>query len=154
MLKIRLQRVGRRNNPAFRVVVTESTRGPKSGDNVELLGTYSPHTDGATLNTERIKHWIDNGAQVSDTVHNILINEKVIDGKKKNALPKKSPIKKETEASAEETSSEATPEGEQDSAPVESEAKAEAPAEETPVEGGTPEAPEEAEKKKEEVKSA
>jgi len=98
MLKIRLQRVGRRNNPAFRVVVTESTRGPKSGDNVELLGSYNPHADSATLNGERILHWISKGAQVSDTVHNLLINQKIIDGKKRNALPKKTPIVKEAPA--------------------------------------------------------
>ncbi|HEY4502692.1 MAG TPA: 30S ribosomal protein S16 [Candidatus Paceibacterota bacterium] len=96
MLKIRLQRIGRRNNPAFRVVVTESTRGPKSGNNIELLGSYNPHSKMVTLNADRILHWIKNGAQVSDTVHNILINEKIIQGTKKNVLPRKSPIVKES----------------------------------------------------------
>jgi small subunit ribosomal protein S16 len=101
MLKIRLQRVGRRNEAAFRVVLTESTRGPKSGDNVELLGVYSPHTDEVSLKKDRISHWIQNGAQVSDTVHNLLVRERAIEGKKINVLPKKSPIVKE-EGKAEE----------------------------------------------------
>jgi small subunit ribosomal protein S16 len=119
MVIIRLQRVGRRNHAEFRVVATESTRGPKA-NYIELLGTYNPHTNGVKLEAERIKEWISKGAQVSDTVHNILVSEKVIEGKKKNVLPKKTPIVKEAEevretapaeaaettAPAEETSSE------------------------------------------------
>lgn len=97
MLKIRLQRVGRKNNPAFRVVAVDSKRGPKSGDNVEILGSYNPHFNKIQIKAERVKHWISVGAQVSDTVHNLLINEKIIEGKKINVLPKKNPIKKENE---------------------------------------------------------
>ncbi len=101
MLKIRLQRIGRRNSPAFRVVVTESTRGPKSGKNLEILGTYNPHSNTSVLKNERIKHWMDNGAQISDTVHNLFIKEKVIDGSTINVLPKKTPIVKEAEVANE-----------------------------------------------------
>jgi len=127
MLKIRLQRIGRRNNPAFRVVVTESTRGPKSGNNVELLGSYNPHSKALALNTERILYWIKNGAQVSDTVHNILVSEKVIDGAKKNVLPRKSPIVKEKVETTESTA-------QNEKAPVDESAPAEAPQEDTPQE--------------------
>jgi small subunit ribosomal protein S16 len=88
MLKIRLQRVGRKNHAEFRVVVTESTKGPKSSYH-ELLGTYNPHTNTVTLVEDRIKHWMSVGAQVSDTVHNILVSQKVITGDKINVLPKK-----------------------------------------------------------------
>jgi len=95
MLKIRLQRIGRKNDPRFRVVVIESTKGPKSGNFIEMLGSYDPHKNTTTLNGERITHWMSHGAQVSGTVHNILINEKIITGKKINVLPKKSPIVKE-----------------------------------------------------------
>ncbi len=97
MLKIRLQRVGRRNNPAFRVVVTESTRGPKSGRSVEIVGNYNPRANTKSLKKDRIQYWIEKGAQVSDTVHNILVSEQLIKGKKKNVLPRKSPIVKESE---------------------------------------------------------
>ena len=96
MLKIRLQRIGRKNNPSFRIVVTDSRKGPKSGKYLELLGAYDPIRSTVAVKEQRIKHWISNGAQVSGTVHNILIQEGVIDGKKINVLPKKSPIAKET----------------------------------------------------------
>jgi len=95
MLRIRLKRIGRRNDPSFRVVVVDSKRGPKSGYFVEQLGFYNPNTKEKVFNGERILHWIGVGAQVSGTVHNMLVGAGVIDGKKKNVLPRKSPIVKE-----------------------------------------------------------
>lgn len=92
MLKIRLARIGRKNDPTFRVVVTEHTRGPKSGKHIEVLGNYNPRMDNVAIDGDRVKHWISNGAQVSDTVHNILVGQGVIKGKKINVLPKKHPI--------------------------------------------------------------
>lgn len=97
MLKIRLARIGRKNDPTFRVVVTEHTRGPKSGNHLEILGNYNPKIGNITLNGERIKYWISNGAQVSGTVHNILVEQGIIEGNKINVLPKKSPIVKEVD---------------------------------------------------------
>lgn len=98
MLTIRLQRVGRKNDPSFRVVVVESKRKPQTGNYLEMVGSYDARTDKVALKADRIQHWIGMGATVSDTVHNILINEKVIEGKKINVLPKKSPPKKEEAA--------------------------------------------------------
>jgi len=95
MLKIRLQRVGRKNDPSFRIVVTDSHNGPKSGRFLEILGSHNARFGKPQIKGDRVKHWISQGAQVSDTVHNLLVNEKVIEGKKVNVLPKKSPIKKE-----------------------------------------------------------
>jgi small subunit ribosomal protein S16 len=95
MLKVRLQRVGRKNDPSFRVVVTNSLNAPKSGKFLEVVGSYDARKDRIDLKGERIKHWISNGAQVSDTVHNLLVSKKVIEGKKINVLPKKKPIVKE-----------------------------------------------------------
>lgn len=96
MLKIRLKRVGRKNDPSFRLVVVPSTEGPKTGNVLEVLGNYDPRRDSKELNAQRIQYWISKGAQVSDTVHNLLVGEKIIDGKKKNVLPKKSaPVKEE-----------------------------------------------------------
>lgn len=97
MLTIRLQRVGRKNDPSFRVVVVESKRKPQTGNYLEMVGSYDARFDKTALKSDRIKHWIGMGATLSDTVHNILINEKVIEGKKINVLPKKSPPKKEGE---------------------------------------------------------
>jgi len=106
MLMIRLQRVGRKNYAEFRIVVTEKTRAAKSSNYIELVGHYNPHDDSVTVNGERVLHWMGQGAQVSDTVHNLLVSQKVIEGKKKNVLSKKTPIKKEVEAVAAEAPAE------------------------------------------------
>ena len=96
MLKIRLQRVGRKHEPVFRVVLVDSKRGPKSGNVIEVLGSYDSRTKGEIkFDSDRITYWISMGAQVSDTLHNLFVTKGVIKGKKKNVLPKKSPIKKE-----------------------------------------------------------
>lgn len=102
MLMIRLQRVGRIHEPKFRVVLTDSKNGPKSGKYVEVLGSYDARikNDIKQLDVEKIKYWMSKGAKLSDTLHNFLVHEKAIAGKKVNVLPKKSPIKKEGEAAA------------------------------------------------------
>ena len=99
MLKIRLQRTGRRNNPSFRIVLTDRRNGPQSGKFLEVLGSYNPRVKNPEIKGERILHLMSNGAQLSDTMHNLLINAGVIKGKKINVLPKKSPIIKEEEES-------------------------------------------------------
>ena len=97
MLKIRLQRVGRKNDASFRVVVTESQNAAKGGNFLEIVGSYDPKKNTRTINGERVKYWMSVGAQPSNTVFNLLISEKIIEGKKINVLSKKSPIKKEGE---------------------------------------------------------
>ncbi len=93
MLKIRLQRVGRRHQPSFRIVVIESTKGPKSGGFVEILGSYDPTQKERTqIKSERVEYWISNGAKLSGTVHNLLITQGVIKGEKVNVLPRKTPL--------------------------------------------------------------
>ena len=89
MLMIRFQRIGRTNDPAFRIVLTEKERAAKAGAIVERLGTYNPKTKAFTLEAERVKYWIDRGAQPTDSVHNLLVSKGVIVGKKINVLPKK-----------------------------------------------------------------
>ena len=97
MLVIRLQRVGKKNQAMFRLVLTEKQHGPKSGKPKELLGSYNPHQNKVQFDADRIKYWIGNGAQVSDTVHNLLVSNKIIEGKKKNVLSKKTPVAKKAE---------------------------------------------------------
>jgi small subunit ribosomal protein S16 len=107
MLIIRLQRVGKRNEPTFRVVLTDSKNGPKSGKFLEVLGSYDPRDKNITkIDGDKVKEWMSKGAQVSDTVNNILINEGVIEGKKINVLPKKSPIIDEAKIAAEKEAAE------------------------------------------------
>lgn len=86
---IRFQRTGRRNDPAFRIVVLEKERAAKAGNVVELLGTYNPKSKVATINGERVKEWLAKGAQATDSVHNLLIDKGVLSGKKVNVIPSK-----------------------------------------------------------------
>ena len=96
---IRLQRTGRKHEPTFRLVLTDSKNGPKSGKFLEILGSHDPrHKDLTSIKGDRIKEWMTKGVQLSGTVHNLLIEKKVIDGKKINVLPKKTPIVKEVVA--------------------------------------------------------
>ncbi len=90
---IRLQRTGRKNDPTFRVVLTDSKNGPKSGKFLEVLGYYNPMQKTKAFNADRIKYWMTKGTQVSDTMYNQLVKEGAIEGKKKNVLPRKSPTK-------------------------------------------------------------
>jgi small subunit ribosomal protein S16 len=120
MLMIRLQRVGRKHEPVFRLVLTDSKDGPKSGKFLEILGNFDARRgEKAEFKTDRIKHWMSMGAQLSDTVHNIMVERKVIEGKKINALPKKTPLVKEKA---------------EEKAPETPKAEAETPVEEAPVE--------------------
>lgn len=90
MLKIRLQRFGRKHDPTFRVVLTDSRNSTKSGRFLEVLGSHdSRKKDYTFLKKERILHWISKGAQVTDTMHNLLIAKGILKGKKINVSAKK-----------------------------------------------------------------
>lgn len=95
MLKIRLQRTGRNHETTFRVVLTDSQNSTKSGKYLEVLGNFDPRKTNETIDMERVKYWMSKGVKLTDTLHNLLIEKKVITGKKVNVLPRKTPIKKE-----------------------------------------------------------
>ena len=107
MLKIRLQRVGRKHEPTFRVVLTDSKNSTKSGKFHEVLGSYDPRKTGEKVNGERIKEWMGKGAQLSPTVFNLLVGMGILSGKKVNVLPKKSPVIDEEKLAAEKAAAEA-----------------------------------------------
>ena len=106
MLTIRFQRVGRKNDPAFRIVVLEKTRSPKAGNPLQILGSYNPKTKHTVIDAEKAKHWMSKGAQLSGTVNNLFITKGVIEGKKVNVLGKKSVPKKEEPVAVEEVKAE------------------------------------------------
>jgi small subunit ribosomal protein S16 len=147
MLMIRFQRVGRKNDPSFRIAVLPKTAGPKAGKYVDLVGTYNPRTKEATIKADSIKEWIAKGAQVSPTVMNLLITKGVLAGKKVNVLPLKTPIKKEVPAEevAPAPKAEVAEEAPAEAAPAEVVEEAPAPevAEEVPAEPVAEEAKEE-----------
>jgi len=142
MLKIRMQRTGRINSPSYRIIVVEHTESPKTGKIVERLGNYDPTTKERKIDTDRVRYWMSVGAKPSGTVHNMLVTIGVLNDKKVNVLPKKSPPKKEGDEAA-------VPAAEAPAAPSESpeETKTEVKVEEVPEE--KTEAPKEEEKKAE-----
>lgn len=73
MVKIRLQRYGTKKRPFYRIVAANA-RAPRDGRFIELIGTYDPITDDTQVNLkeDRVKHWLDAGAQPTDTVRGIL----------------------------------------------------------------------------------
>jgi small subunit ribosomal protein S16 len=86
MLSIRLSRVGKKKAPVYRIVVM-----PKHSDpwakSTEILGHYNPRKNPSELvvQKDRVEYWLNKGAQASDTVWNLLVDEKIIEGKKRTA---------------------------------------------------------------------
>jgi ribosomal protein S16 len=78
------------------LVLTDSKNSTKSGKFLEILGNYDArHGEQAAFKADRISYWMGTGAQVSDTVHNLLVDKKIITGKKVNTLPLKKAIVKD-----------------------------------------------------------
>jgi small subunit ribosomal protein S16 len=79
MVKIRLRRMGAKKAPFYRLVVADS-RFPRDGRFIEELGTYNPLTDPADvhIDAEKVREWIKNGAQPTETVRSLLKKQGVI----------------------------------------------------------------------------
>ncbi len=84
MLTIRLQRMGKKKVPTYRFVISENARDTQA-KSLEILGHYNPTQVPKIieLKTERIKHWLSNGAQMSNTVYNLFVNAGIVESKKK-----------------------------------------------------------------------
>lgn len=72
MLAIRLQRLGRKAYPVYRLAVQEAWRHPTSGRVIAYVGTYNPHTKESSVNVEVAQKYLDNGAQPSPRVVKLL----------------------------------------------------------------------------------
>lgn len=89
MLKIRLQRTGKKGQAYFRIAVLEHTKKPQ-GKSLELLGNYNPHQKEFKVDRERVEYWMSKGAQISPTVNNLMVNYKIWDRPKMESWkPKK-----------------------------------------------------------------
>jgi len=108
MLVIRLTRVGKKKQPSFRVVVQDKTKDPW-GKAIDIVGQYNPRTKPKTVvfKEERIKYWLEKGAQPSPTVHNLLVDAKIVKVEKTKAskgsgkgADQKKPEEKPAEAKA------------------------------------------------------
>ncbi|MFH1575404.1 MAG: 30S ribosomal protein S16 [Candidatus Nealsonbacteria bacterium] len=82
MLVFRLFRVGKINQPSFKIVVTDKRNSSKGGRFVEQVGSYSPITKEKILNKERAQYWLSQGVQPSDTIYNLFMKEGILEGKK------------------------------------------------------------------------
>ncbi|HEY5220580.1 MAG TPA: 30S ribosomal protein S16 [Candidatus Paceibacterota bacterium] len=133
MLAIKLQRIGKKHQPSYRVVVAEK-RSKMLAPPVEDLGSYNPFTKATTVNKERVSHWVKMGAQPTVTAHNLLVKEGVITG---TAIAVKMPkavakvaVEEKVAAPAEEAAvTEEAPVSEAPAAEVEAEAAPEVAAE-------------------------
>ncbi len=151
-LKIRLSRGGSKKRPFYRIVVAEAAA-PRDGRYVERVGHYNPmvpkeHENRLSVNSDRVKFWMNKGAQPTDRVHKLLALADILNAPEIREQPKKSAVGKkraereaevaeakaaadaaaaaETEAAAEEAQAEA--------APVEEAPAEDMPAEEAPTE--------------------
>ncbi len=89
MLVIRLARIGTKNNPFYRLILCEKSR-DNYGSNLAILGTYDVKTKELKVEAEKVKAWIDKGAQLTPTVNNLFIDKKVIDAKVKKMKTRRS----------------------------------------------------------------
>lgn len=147
MLVIRLFGVGKKNQPSFKIVVTEKNRPPRGGRFIEEVGFLNPLKKEKILKKERINYWLSVGAKPSATVLNLLISEKLVEGEK---TPKHGKKKKGEEKPAE-AKPEAKPEEKKEpekAAPETKEVKEEKKEEKKE----TPEAKEEKKEEKQESK--
>jgi len=76
LVKLRLKRIGKKKTPFYRIVVAES-EAPRDGRFIEEVGTYNPkmNPSAVTLKADRIRYWLNNGVQPTDTVKSLLIKE-------------------------------------------------------------------------------
>lgn len=132
-LKIRLSRGGSKKRPFYRIVVAEAAA-PRDGRYVERVGHYNPmvpkeHENRLSVNSDRVKFWMNKGAQPTDRVHKLLALADILKAPEIREQPKKSAVgKKRAEREAEAAEAKAA-EAQAEEAPVE-----EAPAEDTSAE--------------------
>jgi len=99
MLAIKLQRIGKKHQPSYRVVVAEK-RSKMAAPPVEDLGAYNPRNKAITIEKARLLHWMKMGAQPTTTLHNLLVERKMITAEKR-AVKMKKKAAAETAAPAE-----------------------------------------------------
>lgn len=137
-LKIRLSRGGSKKRPFYRIVVAEAAA-PRDGRYVERVGHYNPmvpkeHENRLSVNSDRVKFWMNKGAQPTDRVHKLLALADILKAPEIREQPKKSAVgKKRAEREAEAAEAKAAADAAAADAAAEA-AAAEAQAEEAPVE--------------------
>lgn len=93
MLKIRLKRIGKKNDPQYRIVIMPA-RSKRDGKALEYIGYYNPRKKETKLNTKRAEYWLSIGAKPTDTARSILVKQKLL---KQQPRPKRLPKKPKKE---------------------------------------------------------
>ena len=138
-LKIRLSRGGTKKRPFYRIVVAEAAA-PRDGRYVERVGHYNPmvpkeHENRLSVNSDRVKFWMNKGAQPTDRVHKLLALADILKAPEIREQPKKSAVgKKRAEREAEAAEAKAAADAAAAEAPEKEASAEEAPAEDTPAE--------------------
>ena len=110
MLTIRFNRTGKKNRVSYRLVLQEKTKAPGKR-HIEILGSHDPHTKTTILKKDRILEWLSKGVQTSDTVHNLLVRDGLIEGlkvvrKMPRPEPQVEPVVEEVKEAVEEAAAE------------------------------------------------
>lgn len=126
MLTIKMAKIGKTNKKVFRIVISEKARDPY-GRALEILGSYNPYSKKLEVKADRVKYWISKGSQMTPSVNNLFIDNKIISGDKVVNSKPGTPNKRKAEKAEKEAAAAAKPE----ETPV---AEASAPAEEIKTE--------------------
>lgn len=132
MLAIKLKRVGKKHQASFRIIIAEK-RSKLDGRYVEDVGWLNPRTNEFNVKNERVEYWLKNGAQPTDTVHNLLVKAGLFKGPKKavhaKAKQKKAPGEpaEEKQPEQKQEKEEAVKDEKNEAQQAESEKQAEAP---------------------------
>jgi len=101
MVKIIFSRTGKKKQAYFRVIALDKQKDPW-GKSLEILGNYNPRSKELDIKIDRVKFWLEKGAQLSPTLNNLLITKKLIEGKKVHAsnISKRHQVKLDAKAKA------------------------------------------------------
>jgi len=133
MLAIKLAKTGKTNKKMFRVIISEKGRDPY-GNVLEILGSYNPHSKELAVKADRVNYWLSKGAQMTGTINNLLVEKKIIEGKKTSASKAKKTSEKRLGQLKAKADKKAAREAAPIEAPVEEEIKTEEVSEEAKAE--------------------
>lgn len=98
MVKIRLTRLGRKNSPFYRIVISNAKE-KRESNFIEYVGNFSPLSKEINFEDERVKYWLSVGAQPTDTVRNLLVKKGLLEPKPRKTFSKQPGKKKRDRAS-------------------------------------------------------
>lgn len=81
MLTIKLAKVGKKNKKMFRIIISEKSKDPY-GRALEILGSYNPYSKELKIKGDRVKYWISKGSGMTPSINNLLVEHKIVEGKK------------------------------------------------------------------------